>query len=140
MQVFISHASQDRALAIALARAVQAANMDVWTQNSISPGANWATEVSNALEQSDVMIVLFTRGARHSPTLKQDVQYALTNGKYNGRVLPVLVDLPTFEAGTDVPWVLLSLNSIHVQGSPPDFAPVVNQLVELSRVDSNAAT
>jgi len=138
MRVFISHASHDQALANDLASAVRAAGMSVWTPDFVSPGTNWHLEVGKALEQSDVMIVLFTPGGQHSSTLKQEVQYALTEGNYRGRVVPVLVNSPTFQAGTDVPWVLLRLTTVHLQGNPPDFGPVVRHLVELSRADCNA--
>jgi hypothetical protein len=132
MQAYVSHAVEDRDLALSLTTAIRAVGIAVWSPDDISPGANWALELGKALEQSDVMIILFTKGARHSSWLKQEVQFALTEGNYRGRIVPVLVNLPTFPAGADVPWVLLRFQAIHVQGYPtPDFGPVVTRLAEL---------
>lgn len=139
MQVFISHASADRPLAEDLATELQKSGIRVWdAYRSLFPGDNWALETGKALEASDVMVVLLTRNSRESQSIKQDVQYALTSGNYRGRVLPVLVDFVTFQAGKDVPWILLRLNAVHVQGAPPDFRPVVEWVQKISEAECNA--
>ncbi|HVA50890.1 MAG TPA: toll/interleukin-1 receptor domain-containing protein [Pirellulales bacterium] len=125
MQVFISHASSDRDLADRLSGKLREAGIDVWDPSSIFPGDNWALETGNALAQSEVMVVLYTKNAREIATLSQDVQYALTQGNYRGRVIPVFIGLSTVEAGKDVPWILLRLNPIWLEGDSPDLVPVV---------------
>ncbi|OYV78608.1 MAG: hypothetical protein B7Z73_19535 [Planctomycetia bacterium 21-64-5] len=74
MQVFISHASADRDLADRLSGKLRDAGIDVWDPSSIFPGDNWALETGNALAQSEVMVVLYTKNAREIATLSQDVQ------------------------------------------------------------------
>jgi hypothetical protein len=130
MQVFISHSSTDRDLAGRLSRTLQDAGFDVWRPESIFHGDNWALETGKALEKSELMVVLVTKNALGSAILRQDVQFALTSGNYRGRVVPVLVDSPTIEAGKDIPWILLRLAPIWVEGAAPDFSPVVKRVQE----------
>ena len=139
MQVFISHASDDRQLAEDLARELQKSGINVWdAYRSLFPGDNWALEVGKALEASDVMVVLLTQNARESQTIGQEVQYALTSGNYRGRVVPVLVNMATFEAGREVPWILLHFETVQVAGYPPDFRPVVDRVQKFAEAVFNA--
>ncbi|HEV3342688.1 MAG TPA: toll/interleukin-1 receptor domain-containing protein [Pirellulales bacterium] len=125
MQVFISHASSDRDLADRLSRKLREVGVEVWDPSSILPGDNWALETGNALAASEIMVVLYSKNSWQTATLSQDVQYALTQGNYRGRVIPVFFGLSTVEAGKDVPWILLRLNPIWLEGESSDLAPVV---------------
>lgn len=128
MQVFISHAMADRELAGRLLSELQDAGVNVWNPDSIFPGDNWAKETGKALEASEVMVVLITKTSIRSSPSPQDVQYALTSGKYRGRVVPVFVGLKTVEAGADVPWILLRLDPIWLGEDTLDFASVVQRV------------
>ncbi len=140
MQVFISHASFDRQLVEHLAAQLENAGVAVWNPYAqVFPGDNWAKEIGKALESSDLMIVLFTKRARDSATLQHEIQYALTSGNYRGRVVPVLVGFPTFEAGKDVPWVLLRMDPIYLDDGAPDFGPVIERVQSLAQAECNAA-
>ena len=141
MQVFISHASADRDLAEGLAAELEKAGIKAWAPyRSVMPGDNWALEVGKALETSQVMLVLLTRESQHSPDPRvgQDVQYALTSGNYRGRVFPVLVNMRTFQASFELPWVLLRFENLRVEGDPPDFRPVVHRLEGIEEAECNA--
>jgi hypothetical protein len=138
MQVFISHAWADRDLVEKLTEELRKAGVQVWSPyDSLMPGDNWALETGKALATSDLIVVLFTRHAAESPTVGQEVQYAMTSGNYQGRVVPVLLDYVTFQAGHDVPWVLLRMDPVYVQ-TPPDFGPVVKRVQKLSETGCNA--
>lgn len=128
MQVYISHASLDHDLVGRLSTTLRGAGIDVWDPASILPGDNWALETGKALEQSEVMVVLFTKNARGSTTLSQDVQYALTQGNYRGRVVPVFLGFSTVQTGKDVPWILLHLNPIWLEDDSPDLSPVISRV------------
>ena len=139
MQVFISHASADRGLAEDLAAELEKGGIKAWDPyRSLFPGDNWALGVGKALEISDVMVVLLTPNAQDSPTIGQEVQYALTSGNYRGRVIPVLVNMATFEAGREIPWILLHFDMVQVAGYPPNFRPVVDRVQEISEAEFNA--
>lgn len=125
MQVFISHASSDRDLANRLSEKLREAGIDVWNPASIYPGDNWALETGKALEQSEVMVVLYTNQARAIASLAQDVQYALTQGNYRGRVVPVFFGLSNAEAREAAPWILFHLRPIWLEGTSPPLDAVV---------------
>jgi hypothetical protein len=128
MRVFISHAKRDGPLADQLRGQLLQAGVDVWRDDQVYPGDNWAMKVGEALEQSDVLIALVTREAIESGRLVEDVQFALTSKRYRGRVIPVIVDRPTYEAGKDIPWILIKLDPIHVASARPDFEPVIDRV------------
>jgi hypothetical protein len=130
MQIFISHASSDAQLAAKLTNELQRVGLRVWSPSqSILPGDNWALETGKALDESDVMVVLFSRSA--DINVRRDVQFALTSGNYQGRIIPVLVDFVTFTPGTEVPWLLLKLDPIYVTGPDYDMTAVVNRVQQI---------
>jgi hypothetical protein len=62
MQVFISHSSKDKPIARQLAHRLSEAGLKVWfPEDEILPGDNWAKKVGQALEESDLMVVLIHR-------------------------------------------------------------------------------
>jgi hypothetical protein len=140
MQVFISHANQDRKLARKLISDLVHAGVEVWDpEEQIYPGDNWAEKTGHALETAETMVALVTREALKSGLLAKDVQFALTSGKYRGRVIPVLVDFVTIKAGKDVPWILLKLDPVYVHSASPDFHEVVERIQALTQTSTNAA-
>lgn len=143
MQVFISHAAADAVLARRVASALRKAGFPVWDPESVLPGDNWPAAVGMALESSELMVVLFTREARDSGNLTHEVQFALTSGNYRGRVVPVLVDFVTFQAGKDVPWVLLRMDPIYVNApagiSDSDISQIVSRVSAVAGADANAS-
>jgi hypothetical protein len=102
------------------------------------PGDNWAKEMGRALEESDVMVALISKEAMQSESLRRDVQYALTSKNYDRRLIPVLVDCVAFEAGKDVPWILLKMAPIHVKSGSTEFGEVVERVGAIARQETNA--
>ncbi|MEX2141775.1 MAG: toll/interleukin-1 receptor domain-containing protein [Pirellulales bacterium] len=139
MRVFISHTSIDATFAARLAEELQSAGFTVWSPDSVLPGDNWALQSGRALEESDVMVALFRKGAPGSETVQKDVQFALTSGSYRGRVVPVLVDFAAAQAGNDVPWVLLRMDPLWLNGSSPDFHAVVKRIEKVSQTGTHAS-
>jgi hypothetical protein len=139
MQIFISHARADAALAQALSSALETAGFSVWNPDNILPGDNWRKEFGAALESSELMVALFSRHAKEDTNVTRDVQFALTSGNYRGRVVPVLVDFVTFVAGSEVPWVLLRMDPVYLTGASPDFSEIVNRVRGLAGTASNAS-
>lgn len=106
MKVFISHSAQDSALARKVADVLQKNGLEVWYDGEILPGDNWAQKVSEALEQSQAMVVLITPESLRSKGVERDIEYALGQRQFSGRLIPVVVgalkDLPP----DDLPWIL----------------------------------
>lgn len=139
MQVFISYPKGDERLAADLTTGLREAGVPVWSAaESIYPGDNWPLEVGKALEESDVLVAVFRRGADNSPVTR-DALYALTSGKYRN-VIPVLTGYATFQAGVDVPWILLRLDPVYdVDDRRPDIAQIVKRVQEVADTGSHAS-
>lgn len=82
--MFISHSSEDRNIAHQLADRLSATGIDVWRDDEILPGENWAMKVGEALERSDLMVVLVTPNSSRSESVSREVQYALTRATTRG--------------------------------------------------------
>ncbi|MGE0825759.1 MAG: toll/interleukin-1 receptor domain-containing protein [Candidatus Binatia bacterium] len=128
MQVFISHSSKDISAARQLAQRLAKAGVKVWLpEDEILPGDNWAKKVGQALEESNLMVVLVTAHAFESEWLKEEIQYALTAEQYQGRLIPVFLGSES-EAATDMPWILRKLNPVQIKGSDDDWQQVVDKV------------
>jgi hypothetical protein len=117
MNVFISHAPKDRAIARQLARLLAKADAGfrVWDPDEeIDPGDNWAKKVGKALQDAELMVVLLTPKAMDSGWIRNDIQFGLASKKFEGRFFSVLVG-PTMESPKDVPWILLTLPHIQIE-------------------------
>ena len=126
MKVFLSYARKDASLANALAEQLSRAGFDVWNpEESIAP----AKEIGSALEKSDLMVILLTPKAMESDWLRHEIEYALGERKFEGRLFTVFAG-PVLEAGKDMPWILLRLP--HRQIEHYDFADAVNDIREMA--------
>jgi hypothetical protein len=135
MNVFLSHARKDSALARQLANRLTRAGFKVWiADEQIVPGENWAKKIGKALDAAGLMVVLLTPRALESDAVRQDIEFALSSRKFEGRVFSVFVG-STLEAGKDMPWILLKLPHAQVE-SAKDFPELVKQIQNLS-ADSN---
>jgi len=102
MRVFISHSHAEAALAKKLRGQLSELGLEVWDPaQQILPGDNWALEIGQALKKSRAMIVLLSPESMKSERVRREIEYALGDRNYAGRVFPVMVR-PTEE----VPWIL----------------------------------
>jgi hypothetical protein len=114
MKVFISHTPTDEALARQVATVLQESGLDVWDERTeITPGENWAAKVAEALRESEAMVVLLTPEALRSSWVRRDIEYALSEKRYNQRLIPVLVPPSSEEIPQEeIPWILRRLKMI----------------------------
>ena len=128
MKVFLSHARKDAELARRLVDSLKRAGYSAWTaEQDIDPGDNWARKIGDALDDSQLMVILLTPGAIDSdPSLRRDIEFALGSRHFEQRVFSVFVG-PTLEAGKDLPWILLKLPNRDV-ASASEFDDVVSEI------------
>ncbi len=100
-------------------------------ENEILPGDNWAQKMGQALEESELMVVLISPHAFESEWLKEEIQYALTADQYKGRLIPIFLD-PKSEISSDVPWILRKLNPIEWKGREEDWQQVIEKVRSLA--------
>jgi len=111
MKVFISHAHENEALVKKLGKALERAGWDVWDEEQILPGDNWAEKIGQALEESQAMVVLLT-GAGLSSNVRWEIAYALGSKRLKNRLIPVLVGSEENNSTHDFPWILNHLKMI----------------------------
>lgn len=135
MKVFISHAEQDVALAKKVATVLTKAGLEVWDDQKILPGENWAERVAEALRESEAMVVLLTPDALQSNWVRHDIEYALSEKRYRKRLIPVLVSSVSEECAQEqIPWILHRLNMLKLADDNKE-----ENLEQIAQVLLNAA-
>ena len=91
-RVFLSYAKRDDKLAQALRAALGKGGFAVWDAASrLTPGDNWALEQGKALEDAEAMVVLLSPAALASDHVQREIDYALGEPRFKGRLIPVVV-------------------------------------------------
>ncbi len=105
MQVFLSYAPSDRTFAKALSAKLTERGLSVWRdEEELLPGDNWALQTGEALKRSKAMVVLVSPESMRSKWVRHEIEYALGDLRYEGRLFPVLMR-PT----DNIPWILQEL-------------------------------
>jgi TPR repeat protein len=85
---FISYSREDSEFALRLAKDLKAAGAQVWLdQIDIKPGRSWDNAVEDALLESPQMLVVLSPSAARSENVRNEISFALEQGKI---VVPVL--------------------------------------------------
>jgi len=100
MQVFLSYAQSDKAFAKALSSHLTRRGLSVWSANQeVLPGDNLWLRAGEALKKSKAMVVLVSPDSMRSEHVRREIEYALGDSNYEGRVFPVQVrrtsDMPS---------------------------------------------
>jgi hypothetical protein len=91
-EIFLSHSHKDHAATVRLAEVLQRHGVPSWfSERNISGAQQWLDEIGAALERCDWFIVLLTPAAVESKWVKRELTYALNEDRYDGRVIPLLV-------------------------------------------------
>ena len=136
MKVFISHANQDEALASKIVSSLEDAGLEVWyDEREIMPGDNWADQIARGLKEANAMVVLITPTALQSNHMQRDVDYALTQKRFKGRLVPVLAGESQHFQGWSIPWIFEHLPTISLKGNGSSK----EELEQIAEVLKNAA-
>src|SRR5712672_76203 len=123
MKVFLCYSQEDSEIAKVLAGRLADAGLDLWDPaETLFPGDNWALRIGEALEKSDAMIALVSPASMKSPSVRQEIEYALGSPRYKGRLLPVIV-----KPSKDMPWILKRFPAVRIE---PDLEEAVRQIVD----------
>jgi hypothetical protein len=88
--VFISHSHSDKPAADAACAALEARGIRCWiAPRDIDPGRDWAASIVEAIRDAQIMLLVFSRHANHSPQVKREVERAANSGKV---LLPLRID------------------------------------------------
>jgi hypothetical protein len=136
MNVFISYAQQDEKLARKVGDSLKQAGLNVWDYRSeILPGDLWSDKTSQALRESDAMVVLLTPEAARSQQVRSEIDYALGKNAFKNRLIPVLVGSPDKFLKKDVPWILWELQMVKL----PEHGSQQEGLKQIARTLLEAA-
>jgi hypothetical protein len=110
MNVFISYAQQDEKLARKIGDSLKQAGLNVLDyRREILPGDLWSDKASQALRDSDAMVVLLTPDSTRSQQVRSEIDYALGRKDFKNRLVPVIVDTSEKISKKEVPWILREL-------------------------------
>jgi hypothetical protein len=102
MKVFLSYTSSDSEVADAIRHDLQAAGYQVWDPSiDARLGTNFASAIGDALDTADALVILVSPEAMESDWIKWEIQHALGDERFEGRLLPVELR-PT----DTLPWIL----------------------------------
>lgn len=88
--VFISHAMEDQAAALALCTTLEAAQIKCWiAPRNITPGMTWPAAISAAIRESRLMLIVFSAYADRSPHMAREVELA---DRRSMAILPVRIE------------------------------------------------
>ena len=91
MELFLAHASADRAFANRLVAVLRAHRIRVWYSPTNIVGAQqWHDEIGAALARCDWFAVVLSQASIASPWVKRELLYALDDPRYRNHILPIL--------------------------------------------------
>lgn len=86
--VFLSYDRDDGAMVRPIAAALEKAGHSVWWDKHISGGTQYTKEIEQALNSSDVVVVLWTSSSIESPWVRDEAGL----GRDRGRLVPISVE------------------------------------------------
>jgi len=76
--VFVSYSQTDRTTAFELVEALEARGLACWiAPRDITPAAEWAAEIIDAISAASVMVLVFSRHSNQSPQVRREVERAV---------------------------------------------------------------
>jgi tetratricopeptide (TPR) repeat protein len=88
--VFISYSVKDKTTADAICATLEANGIRVWiAPRDVMPGSDWGESIIEAIEQSKVMILVFSANSNASPQIKREIERSVNKGV---SVVPFRID------------------------------------------------
>jgi hypothetical protein len=76
--VFLSYSHHDNDIALGVVAALEASGVDVWiAPRDVTPGAEWAAEIIDAISAARVMVLVFSSQSNDSPQVHREVERAV---------------------------------------------------------------
>ena len=114
LKVFLSYSERDDKTAQALRIELEKGGFEVWDAAArLTPGDNWALEQGKALDDAEAMVVLLSPAALASDNVQREIDYALGEPRFKGRLIPVVV-----RPVKEIPWILETLQVLKIDADP----------------------
>ena len=122
--IFVSYSQPDRDSAFALVRNLEARGLSVWiAPRDVSPSADWAAEIIDAISSSQLMLLVFSGNSNDSDQVRREVERAVHKRL---RILPFRIEdvLPSKS-------LEYFLSAQHwMDAFPPPLQPHIDRLCE----------
>lgn len=80
-EVFISYSHKDKTIADAICHHFETGKMKCWmAPRDITPGANWAGSIANAISECKIFLLIFSSNSNMSKQVLREVELAVSNG------------------------------------------------------------
>lgn len=114
-EVFLSHATEDRATADRIAASLRAHGIAVWyAPHAILAAQQWHDEIGAALRRCDWFVLLLSPASVASMWVKRELCYALEQQRYWNRISPLLLGPCDFG---ELSWTLSSIQMLDFAAS-----------------------
>ena len=88
--VFISHSAKDKVTADAVCAMLESEGIRCWiAPRDVLPSMEWGRAIVEAIEESQIMVLVFTANANASPQIRREVERAVNRGV---AILPVRIE------------------------------------------------
>lgn len=87
--VFVSYSHTDRQPVNSIIRGLQSQGLSVWYDEGIGYGKQWTEEIANHILGSQLVLVMLSNRAIHSPNVRREINLALSENK---KLVPVLLE------------------------------------------------
>jgi hypothetical protein len=89
-EIFVSYSQPDRQCALELTEYLEANGLSVWiAPRDVSPAAEWAAEIIDAITSAHVMVLVFSGSSNGSPQVRREVERAVNKDL---RILPFRIE------------------------------------------------
>src|SRR2546421_5205266 len=107
--VFISHSAQDKKVAETICGALEQGGIQCWVApRDVRPGRSFPGEITRAIQQNKVLLMIFSRHSNSSEQVLREVQLAVGENASRGEWIngAVAVDLQITADGEGVPRIV----------------------------------
>ncbi|MGA2052605.1 MAG: toll/interleukin-1 receptor domain-containing protein [Opitutales bacterium] len=109
-EIFLSHASHDRAKADLVAKVLRAHGLKVWYSKTHIVGAvQWQDDIGEALKRCDWFVLLLSRKSVSSIWVQRELKFAFQQPRYENHIIPLLLEKCNFEK---LSWILSSIQMV----------------------------
>ena len=139
--VFISHSAQDKAVADAVCAALENAAVRCWiAPRDVQPGRSFAGEITRAIQQSKVMLMIFSRHSNASEQVLREVQLAV-----DCRVPIIRLRIEDIPLSDDLRYYLSTPHWLDALSHPlskhiPPLTAAIRELLGASSAESNGTS
>ena len=117
-EVFLSHSSQDRQFATALAEELRRHGIPVWySQTNILGAQEWHDEIGAALHRCDWFVLILSPHSVKSTWVKNELLFTLNHSRSKNSIVPVLYKNCNYEK---LSWTLSNFQIVDFRQSLTD--------------------